>query len=286
MSYTVEFNVENIPQNTKVILPISMGQFLQTGERLQVLLEYLKAHKADITVLICDGLNSFNVGDVIAEEQGNKYIEEHQSILDNIKVIRWRQFISDREILFKEKLAEINSKSQEGSPFYKKMEKTWKKCLSSQLKENSLLYQRNEYAAILCMNEFDMLIYPKRITDGMAHLYSNIQGKKPDYQVAKIKQVNEKNYPAINSGTNSSVLFFKKKKTEHMHVALRMALDYLEKLLENQEIPVASKELFINEFENIVKAKFKSKKQLVDTSQSEDVSNVDKSKNESTLLVK
>ncbi|CAM4440027.1 MAG: hypothetical protein LEGION0398_MBIBDBAK_01408 [Legionellaceae bacterium] len=252
MPNMVNFDIENIKENTKIIIPVSMGQKLETGEHLKALLEKLQNYNADVTLLICDGLNKFNVGEENAEQQGNDYLKENAETLKNFKIIRWNDFIESKKDLFENKLKEINEKSNETSFFYKKMEKTWEKCLSSQKKENSISYQRNEYAAILCMEDFDMLIYPQKVTTAMSFLFNTFKIHKPTYNAAKIKIDIQKNAVSQITPNTELTLFHNNKKPKHMHIALRSNLEQIQKLFQSSEISLQSKQQFIDEFGNFV----------------------------------
>lgn len=84
---------EQIPKNAKVVMPISMGQPLQQGEKLQAILASFESY--DLTCLLCDYLNRHNVGETAALEQGDSFIEKYQTILSQYKLIRWKETICD-----------------------------------------------------------------------------------------------------------------------------------------------------------------------------------------------
>lgn len=199
--------------------------------------------------MLCDYLDRHNCNEQLALQRGDAFIEQHKSMLTGFVIKRWKVFIDERSIKFNEKLENIKSSSKPESPFMNKMVRTHKKCLTAQPVENSVRYQQEEYAAILCMDEFDELIYPKPISDGMAYLYGHFEGKKPNYNHIKVTQV-------------KNTLFFESKKTSmnhnHMHVALRAELRHIEDLLNSDEIPLASKQLFADAIENILEAKVRS----------------------------
>jgi PAS domain S-box-containing protein len=170
MPYKVELSCP-LPNNARVVIPISMGQPLETGERLAALLEAVK--DCDVTVLICDTLNRHNSNEESARKQGDDYLAAHAEFLTQVKIERWREWLTERQAKFEDKLILIEKESQPESDFYGKMVKTANKCLSNQKVDNSLKYQREEYSAILNMSEFDYLIYPKRIKD---HIISQMAG--------------------------------------------------------------------------------------------------------------
>lgn len=92
--------------------------------------------------------------------------------------------------VFTQRFAEVREKNDDGSHFHLKMKKTWEKCLSAtQSLDASIKYQMEEYAAVLCMHEFDHLLYPKRITNGLAYLYNYFSGEKPQYHHVKISEI-------------------------------------------------------------------------------------------------
>lgn len=228
-----------------IVLPVSMSQHLEQGERLKSILDELerKGHKANTTILLCDYLDRYNCSESLALEKGENFLATHKLMLEGFKVKRWQEFIDERKIKFNEKLSVIQKKSLPDSLFMNKIQITHKKCLSStQTLENSLRYQQEQYAAILCMDEFDELIYPKRISDGMAYLYSQFDDeKKPHYNYVKINQ-------------QKQTLFFepKKKSSYNMPIALRLQIESIEKLLISDEISEASKQLFAETVQNVL----------------------------------
>jgi hypothetical protein len=243
---------DNIPVHETIILPISMSQPLERGERLAAIIKSIRAHHYEnrITILICDYLNRHNCDtDAQALEQGDEFLREHQNILDGLNIVRWKEFLANREEIFTRHFAEVRQKSNDGSHFYSKMKKTWEKCLSAtQSLDASIQYQMEEYAAVLCMEEFDHLLYPKRITNGLAYLYNYFSGKKPQYHHIRISQVKpttpEKLFININPVPH-------KKDRRHIHIAFRAILEHMDTLLASDELSDKAKRLFAEEAENV-----------------------------------
>lgn len=241
-----------------IVLPVSMSQPLEQGERLKSILDELekKGHKANTTILLCDYLDRHNCSESLALEKGEGFLATHKLMLEGFRVKRWQEFIDERKIKFREKLSCIEKNSLPGSLFMNKIQATHKKCLSAtQTLENSLRYQQEEYAAILCMDEFDELIYPKRISDGMAYVYNHFDDeKKPHYNYVKVNQ-------------QKRTLFFEpqKKSSYHMPIALRLQIESMEKLLSSDEISYASKQLFAETVQNMLAVHLKNTNTLSNT---------------------
>lgn len=237
-----------IPSNETIVLPISMHQPLERGENLHAILTALKHHgyQQQTTVLVCDFLNRHNCETVEeAMQQGEDFLTEHQEMLEGFKILRWADFLNSRNEAFHNALKDIIAKSEEGSRFYNKMRKTWEKCLSANYSlEASILYQQEEYAAVMCMDEFDHLIYPKRITNGMAYLYQHFAVLKPSYHHVKIAEKKVTKSQDVESNQSSG------KERRHIHVAFRAVLEHVEFLLRSEELSEKAKRRFAEEMEN------------------------------------
>lgn len=244
----------NIPTNETIVLPISMNQPLEQGERLAAIIKSIHAHHYEerTTILVCDYLNRHQCDtDAEALKQGEKFLQEHQNILNGLHIVRWQDFLATRnQEVFTKRFTEVKEKNVEGSHFYLKLEKTWKKCFSATQSLNaSIQYQIEEYAAILCMDEFDHLLYPKRITNGLAYLYNYFSGKKPQYhhvKIAKIKTVTQEELLFnINRVPNN-------KDRCHIHIAFRALLEHMDTLLASEELSGKAKKVFAVEAENVL----------------------------------
>jgi|GEM_PF-2597948 len=244
---------DTIPANETIVLPISMSQPLERGSRLAAILTAFKklGYQHHTTILVCDYLNRHNCG---SEEeailQGDTFLSEHADMLAGFKIMRWQEFLDTRnQTYFLAKHTEVKEKSVEGSAFYNKMKKTWEKCLSaSQPFEASLLYQIEEYAAIVCMDEFDHLFYPKRITNGMAYLYNFIEGKKPQYHHIKVSDAK----PITMKNSTNTHVHAEKKDRRHIHIAFRALLEQMDMLLASGEMAIKAKHVFAEEAENLL----------------------------------
>lgn len=244
----------DISPSEKIVLPISMNQPLERGESLKAILCAIEAsgYKHQVTILVCDYLNRHNCkNEDEALTQGDAFINDHAEMLIGYHVLRWKDFLNNvQNHLFDIHLKQIQETCQEESRFYNKIRKTWEKCLSAdQPFENSIQYQIEEYTAILCMNEFSHLFYPKRITNGMAYLYHFIEGNKPKYHHIKVSQIkNPHTQDAIQDerffiGDNAS--------RNHIHIAFRGLLEHMDMLLSSSELSSKSKKSFAEEAENL-----------------------------------
>lgn len=240
----------NINSNETIVLPISMSQPLERGKKLESILTALKenGYQKQTTILVCDYLNRHNCKeDSESLRQGKEFIEDHVDILEGFNVIHWADFIQNCGDDFIRKLNDICEKSPEQSRFYNKMKKTWEKCLSAtQSLESSILYQREEYAAVLCMSQFDYLLYPKRITNGLAYLYNHFSEKKPQYHHVKISEKNKVNKIDCHKSIKES------SERRHLHVAFRAIIDHVDYLLKSNEMSEKAKKLFAEEMENVL----------------------------------
>lgn len=239
----------DINQNETIVLPISMNQPLERGARLEAILNAIEmnGYKQKTTVLVCDYLNRHNCDSaIVALTQGNEFIEEHKQMLSGFRILHWKDFIdSINKNEFAIQAQKILDVSQIGSKFYNKMKKTWEKCLSAHQKlENSIQYQTEEYAAILCMSEFDHLFYPKKMNNGLSYLYGFVDGQKPKYHYVK-----------INDSKNEQFFIGKSEISQnktHLHIAFRCILQQMEILLTSAELSENSKKIFAEEAENLL----------------------------------
>lgn len=203
------------------------------------------------TILVCDYLNRYNCNtDAQALEQGEEFLQVHQNILNGLHIVRWQDFLATRnQEVFTQRFSELKEKNGDGSHFHLKMKKTWEKCLSAiQSLDASIQYQMEEYAAVLCMEEFDHLLYPKRITNGLAYLYNYFSGKKPQYHQVKISEFKtvskEELFININQVPN--------KDRQHIHIAFRALLEHMDTLLASGELSDKAKKVFAEEAENVL----------------------------------
>ncbi|MCZ4786704.1 hypothetical protein O6D23_02905 [Legionella pneumophila] len=243
----------NIPTNETIVLPISMSQPLERGERLAAIINSIRAHHYEdrTTILVCDYLNRHNCdSDAKALEQGDQFLQDHQNMLNGLHIVRWQDFLETRnKEFFENRLSEVKEKNRDGSHFHLKMKKTWEKCLSAtQSLDASIQYQMEEYAAVLCMEEFDHLLYPKRITNGLAYLYNYFSGKKPQYHHVKMSEIKtvtkDELFININQVPNN-------KDRRHIHIAFRALLEHMDTLLASGELSDKAKRVFAEEAENV-----------------------------------
>lgn len=245
---------DTIAPHERIVLPISMNQVLEQGARLGAIIKALDAYqyRDRTTILLCDYLNRHNcLSDEEALLQGDAFLKQHHEYLAGFHIVRWKEFIhsktSDR---FEFYLKEIHSKSQPHSHFYLKMKKTWEKCLSAnQSLEASIEYQREEYAAVLCMQEFDHLFYPKRITNGLAYLYNHFSVKIPQYHHIKISEIKTVTQDELFANLN---LLSVHKEKQHVHIAFRGLLENMSVLLASKELSDKAKYIFAQEAENML----------------------------------
>ena len=127
------------------------------------------------------------------------------------------------------------------------MKSTWKKCKSSNELKNSISYQKEEYAVTLCMEEFTDIVYPRKISDGLAYFMRNIEGKKPKYHHVRIQKIEN------GSSLDSKQTFFKEdKKRNFVPLALRMVLEQVETIMTSPEVSSSDKKIFAEEIENTI----------------------------------
>lgn len=235
----------------QVILPISMSQTLERGKALECLLK--KANEIykpeNVTVLLCDYLNRHNLdSDKEALLMGEKFIDENKLALSENRVLRWKEYMESKKD-FDYNLNLITDKSSPKSLFFGKMSKVHRNCKSSTSLEASVKYQREEFSLILCMKEFDAIIYPRKPSTAMNYLYSEIEGKKPLFIHAKVRKNSPKKAP--------SLLFFPPSKTkihnQPMHISLRLLLQQIDVLLQSPEIPSKSKLMFLEKLRDTLK---------------------------------
>lgn len=241
---------QNIGQNETIVLPISMNQPLEKGQRLEAILNALEVsgYKKQTTILVCDYLNRHNChSETEAFEQGKQFTEEHKKILKGFNIEHWKSFmdaIPKKDL--KIQTSKIIDATQPESRFYNKMRKTWEKCLSAhQMLENSIKYQTEEYVAILCMTKFDHLFYPKKMNNGLSYLYGFIDGYKPKYHHIKISEFKNE---AFFIGVSET----QQKNKNHLHIAFRGVLQQIETLLTSSELSENSKKIFAEEVENLL----------------------------------
>lgn len=247
---------EDIKKDETIVLPISMNQPLERGERLASILEALDkyGYKEQVTILICDYLNRHNCSsEQEALNQGDQFILDHQAILKGYRLIRWKPFLNSLEQhKFSTYFHIIENKSAEGTRFYNKMRKTWEKCLSAnQTLEASIQYQVEEYAATVCMDQFSHIFYPMRITSGMAYLYNFIEGKKPHYHHIKVVEIKSQTNPSSKICVESAPLPPNLKCKNHVHITFRALLEHIDFLLSSPQLSLKAKKIFAEEAENL-----------------------------------
>jgi len=91
------------PKETKVVLPISVGQDYHEGEKFVATLEMIEKRFAACDIIICDILQRYNFSPEYTLEQsiqqveleGTKWIERNMKYINNanipIKIIRWKE---------------------------------------------------------------------------------------------------------------------------------------------------------------------------------------------------
>ena len=180
-----------IKEGSKVVLPISMGNLGFTFKVMSSLIEALEGHA--ITVLVCDYLNRHNVGEEEAIKQGDAFLERNRALLeaDNIEVIRWKPWIQAHQGDYDVAYEKILRLSADGSDLQRAMRTTARKKKKKATTENeikaSINYQREEYAVIDCMKEYDQLVYIAPITYGMGVFYKHADITCPEYVHCKVK---------------------------------------------------------------------------------------------------
>lgn len=237
----------NLGKGESIVLPISMFQPLERGERLASILCYLRDHhlEKNTTILIADYLNRHNnLSDEAALALGDEFLSEHESFFHGFNVVRWKDYMEQKKASFTKALTAIEEASQEGSLLHNKMRKTWEKCMSAVHNlESSIKYQQEEYALLLCKDEFKHLIYPKRITNAMAFIYKNFsEYNLPEYHHIKITEFDAQQ-PT------------EKKESRHLHVAFRGILEHVEFLLDSDQLSEKAKRKFVEELENTLALK-------------------------------
>lgn len=267
LSYEVR-EFPNIQKGQKIIVPISMNQPYERGDRLKAILTAIEknGHKENTTILICDYLNRFNCSEEESLQQGKDFIQEYQEILSGFQIKHWKPFIEERKEKFKSELNKIETNSQQGSQFLLKIKKTQNRCMPASLLENSIKYQREEFATIGCMDEFDILLYPKRISDSLSYLYNHIEGKKPFYHQIKVSEFplenknKQPNNTTLNPGITSISTFGKNRKNKsHNSLPLvgRILISQLETIFDSPELSFDSKERIADDIENLIRLKIK-----------------------------
>lgn len=248
-------SVPTISEKETIIIPISMNQPLESGEHLAAILKAVEdnGYKERTTILICDYLNRYNCGEEEACKLGHEFLKDHKNIINGFQVVRWKEFLDSRQSIgFNTHVKRVEEAAKEGTLFYGKMKKTWQKCSSAFSLANSIKYQIEEYAVILCMNEYDHMLYPKRITDGMAYLYNAIEGKKPVYHHIKVSELKKREEQSVAPLLKGLSLFKNTKETAHVHIAFRVLLDQVAALLDTSELSPESKKVFAKEMEKLL----------------------------------
>lgn len=104
----------NIPANEAIVLPISMSQPLERGERLAAIIKSIRAHHYEdrTTILVCDYLNRHNCEtDAQALDQGDEFLQDHQYILNGLRIVRWQEFLATRnQEVFTQRFSEVKEK--------------------------------------------------------------------------------------------------------------------------------------------------------------------------------
>lgn len=216
-----------IPRGAAIVLPISLGQPLHTGEALQALLEYY--HSYEPTLLLADSLHRFNSDYESAMAAGDKFIHAHQHLLRGFKLLRWDEWLQQRSLQIQQHKALLQAEYSLGLKFYEKCQKTAQISRSTAGIEKSVEYLIEEYASTLAMGGvFDYLVYPRPAAPGASALYRLFASiPKPAY---------------VNANCcKSSIIQEKSRKLKPSPLAVRLISDQVETLFASSEIALETK---------------------------------------------
>lgn len=251
---TFRATIFDLKIDAEILFPISMNQPLERGERLQAIVNAIKEknYQDKVTILICDYLNRHNKIDEISSlQEGDEFVRQHQEILTGFKIVHWKDFIDSRSEEFNFYLNDLTQLKETNTVFSQKLYRTWKRCLkSNQTLENSINYQIEEYAALLCSHQFDYQIYPMKISDGMSFLYQyaiNQKIKVPQYIHVKI--LHDK--APVGGFFKNPLLQESPKKNQNLHIAFRGVLAQVDLLMASEDLSKESKIIFVDSLQNI-----------------------------------
>lgn len=258
-----------IHTDSKVVLPISMTNPAFTFDVISHILDHLKEHA--VTVLVCDYLNRHNVGEEQALRQGDAFLEKHQTLFTaNVEVIRWQAWIEAHQSAYNVSFKKIMELSGDGSDLQRAMLKTARQRKNKVTREDdiaaSLKYQREEYAVIDCMKEYDQLIYIALITHGMGVFYKYAEITCPQYVHCKVKKMNaslqalraeELGEKLLTTGSDPSNGFFspvieKKLQYSQLSIGTRVILQGLEELMFSTQVSKEEKKVLISLLKRLV----------------------------------
>lgn len=180
MKFSLSIDKE-IPQDSRLIFPISMNQSYHLGERLEVLIAFAEQYNS--TVLIADELQRHNLKNdqKKAIKQGDDFIRKHIRIFEravevktveewnreknskNLKMIRWRNWREIKRVEFDQARRKIECEYNKEEAFFDSVRETANQSLSAVSIESSIEYQKEEIAYLLTFFEFSIHVYPREL---------------------------------------------------------------------------------------------------------------------------
>lgn len=174
-----------LKEKSKLILPISLSRYnvdkqvtkafdMSLDKILQKTSLLLKMGYIDqVDILTTADLQKVNWSSELADKYENHFLNKHAKVLgEQSAVYKWNEWIDlIGRNLYQQTYLDVCEKSSEGTSWYYFMLDTFNKLKSETSLKASLDYQRQEYAAILLMDNYDHIVYPGNITIAWAYLY-------------------------------------------------------------------------------------------------------------------
>ena len=189
--YSVNFSPEIIP-GSNIIVPISMGIYGMSNRAGQeeydaklraLFIETAKLLESgeveEVAVISSADLHRIQWSDELVSEVEKKFFNKHKKFLEKqTSFSTWNNWIDQQgREFFKKLYEEVKEKSAEGTEWYNLMVSTHERVKMSSDLEQSLEYQRMEYAVILMMSRYQHIAYTGNITLAWSYMYYLFQDR-------------------------------------------------------------------------------------------------------------
>lgn len=258
MPYTVKF-VPDLTEGCQVVVPISLSNPKFNRESILAIVQTAIEMNVKITILIADYLSRHNMSVEDSLRKGDAIINECSEAFNypQITVVRWKEWIAAREEQFDLSIKSARTMYAKNENFREGILRTAKQCKSVMSQDSSIEYQLEEYAALLCKQTYDYLLYPAYISHGMLGLYEAYQIKKPVYVHVQLKNLKPK---LLSSSTFFSSSVQEKNQVQNklsrgraMHASLftRCLVENIETLLSSPEVSPQDKDWFLEKIRHL-----------------------------------
>ena len=277
MPFNVEID-EKIPNDAKIIMPISMEQRYHSGKYLEALIKFTEGR--NVTLLIADALHAHNTGHMgKALKLGTVFLRKNSRCLADaisihnaeewelyknqpvLKIMRWQVWtaIKASELIpAKNTLDAIlsDSKNENGQLLLQKMNEVANTAGFARTVRSSIAYQKEENEVVLSFSEFDYFCYPIALNASMLEVLKQfkVSHRLPVLILQRFTEC-EPEYEKEN-GIAAPASFFQtpkssmtKRHAKSLPIALRACLENLKYLLNSDEISPEHKAAYFHQLD-------------------------------------